>query len=190
MLTGTVLRRQPGVPVISCWDERNNTFTDVLNVHMYNSDFAAWYAEAARCGAVILPGHAGCTLQSRSMEITSRGGPPDSPPPRASQIMMRSCPIAPTHQIGPHIRGALTSVPTSHMCRSDEVFAECPAGAANGTDCIRGAVVTEAGARWFEGMVGDSGSPLTVLNWLTALRAGGGPFVPGVMLAWELMVRN
>ena len=119
MLTGTVLRRQPRVPVISCWDERNNTFTDVLNVHMYNSDFAAWYAEAARCGAVILPGHAGCTLQSRSMEITSRGGPPDSPPPRASQIMMRSCPIAPTHQIGPHISAHLAHA----QVRSDRATA-------------------------------------------------------------------
>ena len=69
---------QPSAPVISCWAERNNTFTDVLNVHMYDSDFVGW---------------------------------------------------------------------------SSEVFAECPADSRNASaeQCLRGAVVTEAGARWFEG---------------------------------------
>ena len=36
---------QPQAPVISCWAEANNTFSDVLNVHLYNSDFASWNAQ-------------------------------------------------------------------------------------------------------------------------------------------------
>ena len=36
----------------------------------------------------------------------------------------------------------------------------------------------EAGARWFEGMLGDAGSPLTVLHYLEALRETRAPFVP------------
>ena len=134
---------RPVQPVQSCWAERNNTASDLLAVHMYSSNFAAWNAQA---------------------------------------------------------------------------FAECAPNATNATvQCGRGAVVTEAGARWFEGMAADAGSPLTVLNWLEALRRGiapsaaaapaagfprGGshhsaaasasayPFVPGVYLAWELMVGN
>ena len=104
-------------PVQSCWSEANNTFSDLLAVHQYNSDFAAWNAQ---------------------------------------------------------------------------VFSECEPGATNATaQCARGAVVTEAGARWFEGFGADAGSPLTVLHWLSALRGGGGgPFVPGAFLAWELMVGN
>merc|ERR1711908_179715 len=38
--------------------------------------------------------------------------------------------------------------------------------------------------------MGDAGSPLTVLNYLTSLKQEGAAFVPGVMLAWELMVGN
>lgn len=101
--------------MISCWDEANNTFTDVLNVHLYNSDFQVW---------------------------------------------------------------------------SSEVFAECPPDGANATQCNRGAVVTEAGARWFEGMGADTGSPLTVVYYLEALKETGAAFVPGVALAWELTVGN
>eukprot|EP01043_Picozoa_sp_COSAG02_P023616 COSAG02_NODE_1266_length_13539_cov_216.818824_8_plen_234_part_00 len=103
---------QPSQPVISCWNEHNNTFSDILEPHMYSSDFAAWTAA---------------------------------------------------------------------------VFAECPSDAGDASLCNRGALVTEAGARWFEGMTGDAGSPLTVLHYLQALRETGAPFVPGVALvclAW------
>ena len=50
--------------------------------------------------------------------------------------------------------------------------------------------MTEAGARWFEGMGADAGSPLTVVHYLAALKKTGAAFVPGVMLAWELTVGN
>ena len=56
----------------------------------------------------------------------------------------------------------------------------------------KGGIVTEAGCRWFQ-QDRDHGSPLTVINWLEAIRAGGSaaggaPFLPGVMVAWEVMV--
>jgi hypothetical protein len=59
----------------------------------------------------------------------------------------------------------------------------------------KGAVVTEGGSRWYQPPFSqDSGSPLTVTNFLQALRAraatGAVPFVPGVILNWELMVGN
>lgn len=106
----------PSQPVISCWADHNNTFSDILDVHLYNSAFASW---------------------------------------------------------------------------SEQVFSECPLDASSPDQCARGAVVTEAGARWSRGFMADNGSPLTVLNYLRALPShGAGPFVPGVMLAWELMVGN
>ena len=108
-------------PVISCWAERNNTFSEVLDVHLYNSDFEAW---------------------------------------------------------------------------NEQVFAECipsvSASVSATVACDRGAVVTEAGARWYQGFGADAGSPLTVLHWLTALRESGReqassnyhyPFVPGVFVS-------
>ena len=59
----------------------------------------------------------------------------------------------------------------------------------------KGAIFTEAGARDFEAPFGgDAGSPLAVLRFLETLRArrdaGLAPYVPGAMLAWELMVGN
>jgi hypothetical protein len=53
----------------------------------------------------------------------------------------------------------------------------------------KGGIVTEAGCRWFQ-QDKDHGSPLTVVNWLEAIRRGGSgaPFRPGVMVAWEVMV--
>ncbi|XP_065187300.1 uncharacterized protein LOC135817924 [Sycon ciliatum] len=70
----------------------------------------------------------------------------------------------------------------------------------------KGAVVTEAGSRWYQGYPSDSGSTLMVVTWLQALRqlhanwlAGKEPcsvaghnvtFVPGAMISWELMVGN
>ena len=56
----------------------------------------------------------------------------------------------------------------------------------------KGGIVTEAGCRWFQ-QDKDHGSPLTVVNWLNAIRRGGSgagkvPFEPGVMVAWEVMV--
>ena len=114
---------RPSQPVISCWAEHNNSFSDILDVHLYNAAFASWNAQ---------------------------------------------------------------------------VFSDCQFNATDAqSQCTRGAIVTEAGARWFQGMSADAGSPLTVLNYLAALRtqrragAGAGrPFVPGAMLAWELMVGN
>ena len=70
-----------------------------------------------------------------------------------------------------------------------------PWGASNAvfSDPKKGGFVTEAGARWYQKTRSDAGSPLTVLNWLHALRGMRGtpaapPFLPGVMLAWEVMV--
>lgn len=69
-------------------------------------------------------------------------------------------------------------------------------------DPAKGSMVTEGGSRWFQpepiGAVNegqsDQGSPLTVLNFLQSLRVekkvGNVPFVPGVMMCWELMVGN
>mmetsp|Transcript_59168 Transcript_59168/g.127457 ORF Transcript_59168/g.127457 Transcript_59168/m.127457 type:complete len:455 (+) Transcript_59168:53-1417(+) len=54
----------------------------------------------------------------------------------------------------------------------------------------KGGIVTEAGARWYQKYPADSGNPLTVLNWVSALRdnsTGNVPFVPGVMINWEVM---
>ena len=51
--------------------------------------------------------------------------------------------------------------------------------------------ITEAGARWYQGFAADAGSPLTVLHWLEGLRAQHAEnpaMVPGVFLAWEMMV--
>lgn len=55
----------------------------------------------------------------------------------------------------------------------------------------KGGIVTEAGCRWFQ-QDKDHGSPLTVVNWLDAIRKGGSgaPFLPGVMYSWEVMVGN
>jgi len=63
------------------------------------------------------------------------------------------------------------------------------------SDPKKGAFVTEAGSRWYQPPYSsDQGSPLTVFNYLTALRrekaAGTRPFVPGAMVCWELMVGN
>lgn len=92
---GWVRALKPAAPVISCWAEENNTFSEILDVHMYSSDFPAW---------------------------------------------------------------------------SKQIYSECPEGALNAEQCSRGAVVTEAGARWFVGTESDSGSPLTVLNYLSNLQ--------------------
>jgi len=68
----------------------------------------------------------------------------------------------------------------------------------------KGAMVTEGGSRWYQPDPGpatavgsnqvDQGSPLTVLNFYSALRAekkaGKRPYVPGGMICWELMVGN
>ena len=54
----------------------------------------------------------------------------------------------------------------------------------------KGGIVTEAGCRWYQGTSSDSGSPLVTVNWLDGLKRNnsGAPFVPGVMLSWEVMV--
>lgn len=54
----------------------------------------------------------------------------------------------------------------------------------------KGGLITEAGCRWYQ-QDKDHGSPLTLVNWLSTIRKGGpavAPFVPGVMLSWEVMV--
>jgi len=61
----------------------------------------------------------------------------------------------------------------------------------NDTGFMRGGVLTEAGARWFETLPSDVGSPLTVVDWLQRLRKNPhAPFVPGVFINFECMVGN
>jgi len=76
--------------------------------------------------------------------------------------------------------------------RYDTAFASSWAPVAF-SDEARGAIFTEAGARDFQAPFGgDAGAPLAVLRFLVTLRArrdaGLAPYVPGAMLAWELMV--
>ena len=55
----------------------------------------------------------------------------------------------------------------------------------------QGTIVTEAGCRWFQDESGSSGSPLEMTNWLAAMKADADtPYVPGVMLAWTVIVGN
>jgi hypothetical protein len=59
----------------------------------------------------------------------------------------------------------------------------------------KGAIITEAGSRWYQPpFVGDYGSTLLVINFLTALssleKSGAVPFVPGAMISWELYAGN
>ncbi len=59
----------------------------------------------------------------------------------------------------------------------------------------KGSVITEGGSRWYQPpFSADAGSPLTVINFLDALRAersaGTRAWVPGAMISWELMVGN
>lgn len=61
----------------------------------------------------------------------------------------------------------------------------------NLTGRMQGGLVTEAGARWYQHASADTGSPLTVIDWLTKLRKNpNASFVPGVMINWEVMVSN
>ena len=56
----------------------------------------------------------------------------------------------------------------------------------NDTGKMKGGLVTEAGARWYQGTNSDAGSPLTLIDWLTKLRKNpAAKFVPGVMIDWE-----
>jgi len=52
----------------------------------------------------------------------------------------------------------------------------------------KGAVFTEAGARWFAPRP-SNGEPVEVVHWLRSRKAEG-KYVPGVYLCWELMVGN
>ena len=52
----------------------------------------------------------------------------------------------------------------------------------------KGAVFTEAGARWYAPRP-SNGEPVEVVHWLKRRRAAG-KYVPGVYLCWELMVGN
>jgi len=52
----------------------------------------------------------------------------------------------------------------------------------------KGAVFTEAGARWYAPRP-SNGEPCEVIHWLRSRRAEG-KYVPGVYLCWELMVGN
>jgi hypothetical protein len=61
------------------------------------------------------------------------------------------------------------------------------------TNPDKGAVITEGGSRWYQPPYSsDQGSPLTAINFLSALAelnsAGKVPFVPGAMLSWEVYV--
>ncbi len=52
----------------------------------------------------------------------------------------------------------------------------------------KGAVFTEAGARWYAPRPSNS-EPVEVIHWLKG-RRDAGKYVPGVYLCWELMVGN
>ena len=58
----------------------------------------------------------------------------------------------------------------------------------------KGGVVTEGGSRWYQGTATDAGSVKLVMTWLYALReayaAGKVPFVPGMVVSWEVNVGN
>ena len=54
----------------------------------------------------------------------------------------------------------------------------------------QGSIITEAGCRWFQDQGGSSGSPLEMVNWLNALKKADAPYIPGVMLAWTVIVGN
>ncbi len=55
-------------------------------------------------------------------------------------------------------------------------------------DPAKGAVFTEAGARWYAHRP-SNGEPIEVIDWLEGRKAAG-KYVPGVYLCWELMVGN
>lgn len=60
---------------------------------------------------------------------------------------------------------------------------------------VKGAIVTEGGSRWYQPPEGgDFGSPLTIMNFLEALKlekaAGTVDFVPGMMSNWISFVGN
>ena len=59
----------------------------------------------------------------------------------------------------------------------------------------KGAIITEGGSRWYQPPLGgDFGSPLTVINFLEALKiakaSGAVDFVPGMMSNWISFVGN
>ena len=45
------------------------------------------------------------------------------------------------------------------------------------------ALVTESGCRWYRTSTHDTGSPIAVINWLSALQSTRRR-IPGAMLAW------
>ncbi len=53
----------------------------------------------------------------------------------------------------------------------------------------KGAVFTEAGARWYTGQGASHGEPVEIIDWLRRRKAAG-KSVPGVYLCWEVMVGN
>jgi len=53
----------------------------------------------------------------------------------------------------------------------------------------KGAIFTEAGARWYAGRGTSHGEPIEIIDWLKRRKASGRA-VPGVYLCWELMVGN
>ena len=56
---------------------------------------------------------------------------------------------------------------------------------------MRGGLVAKAGARWYPGQRNDFGFPSTVIDWLQKRRVDPTAlFVRGVMIDWEVMVRN
>lgn len=61
---------RPSQPVISCWNEHNNTFSDILEPHLYSSDFSAWNAAVfAECPA----GADNASLCNRGALVTEAG---------------------------------------------------------------------------------------------------------------------
>ena len=72
----------------------------------------------------------------------------------------------------------------------DNDFAKWTAQSISGLPDGLGSMATEAGCRWYQGQASSSGDPLSVINWMQALRAERAVYIPGVFLAWELMVGN
>jgi hypothetical protein len=64
---GWVKAMRPRQPVISNWAEANNTFSEILDVHLYSSDFRAWSAQIfAECPA----GAGNASLCNRGAVVT------------------------------------------------------------------------------------------------------------------------
>lgn len=70
----------------------------------------------------------------------------------------------------------------------DDDFTEWTKQSVSGLQNGLGSMVTEAGCRWYQGSSTSSGDPLSVINWLQALRAEKAIYIPGVFLCVRTFV--